>query len=121
MRKPPALPMPLTGGGCTTKMSASWIAASLPNSAPVMAGGDGDAHHFSGEPAVAAAQSAEAPVEDLEEAFQRPLPPADARMGVMGLEQQRTHRRRQRQRHDERDHRGAGDGERKLTVELSRN
>ena len=32
--------MPDTGGGCTTKMSASWIAANLPNSAPVMAAAD---------------------------------------------------------------------------------
>ena len=34
MRKPPALPMPCTGGGCTTIMNASWIGASVPNSAP---------------------------------------------------------------------------------------
>ena len=40
MRKPPALPMPCTGGGATTKISASWIAASRLNSSPVMAPAD---------------------------------------------------------------------------------
>ena len=42
-------------------------------------------------------------------------------MRVVGLEQQRAHGRRQRQRHDQRDHRGAGDGEGELAVELAGN
>jgi hypothetical protein len=38
----------------------------------------------------------------------------------MGPQQQRAHGGRQRQRHDERNHRRAGNGEGKLAIELAR-
>ena len=53
--------------------------------------------------------------------MRRPLPPAWAPVRRVRLEQQRAHRGREGQRHDQRDHGRARDGQRELAVELPGN
>ena len=81
-----------------------------------------DAHHAARQPAIAARQRVEAPIEDAERSRGSGRPTSGpAVASACGLSSKRAQRRRQRQRHDQRNDGRAGDGQRELTIELPGN